>query len=118
MDVNFKTFNAVVEEVHSGDDLILLVDLGVDGLHKRVRARLKGVDTPSAFRAAKSTEAGQIRDMIRNLVSAGKCSIKLHAEGKGGWLVSLFVGSGDTVTCVNEELISKGYVYQPKREAG
>ena len=33
-------FKAIVEEVHSGDDLILMVDLNVDCLYKKVRARL------------------------------------------------------------------------------
>lgn len=114
-----QTYEVEVEEVHSGDDLVLMVNLGVDGLFKRVRARLKGVDTPSAFKAARDTEAGAVRDMLRSLVSKGRCSVELHAHGKGGWLVTLFVNQkdGQTVVNVNELLIARGYVYQGKQES-
>ena len=112
-----RAYEVEVEEVHSGDDLVLLVNLGVDGLFKRVRARLKGVDTPSAFRAARDTEAGNIRDTLRQMVAKGKCSIELHSQGKGGWLVTLFVTKdGSAATNVNEMMIAKGYVYQGKQQ--
>lgn len=113
-----KYYEVTVEEVHSGDDLILLVNLGVDGLFKRVRARLKGVDTPSAFRATKDTEAGAIREMLKNAVARGRPYIELHSYGKGGWLVTLFVvqKDGASVVNINDMMISKGYVYQAKQE--
>jgi len=114
---NHKKYEVEVEEVHSGDDLVLLVNLGVDGLFKRVRARLKGVDTPSAFRALKDTEAGEVRDFMRGLVLKNKCSIDLHAHGKGGWMVTLYVAKDDGLLNVNDLLIQKGYVYQGKQEA-
>lgn len=113
-----KVYDVEVEEVHSGDDLILMVNLNIDGLFKRVRARLKGVDTPSAFKAGKGTEAGEIRDMLRSLVSTAKCSIELHAYGRGGWVVTLLATRrGSETINVNELLISKGYVYQGKQES-
>lgn len=113
-----QRYEVAVEEVHSGDDLVLLVNLGVDGLYKRVRARLRGVDTPSAFKAAKGTEAGSIRDTLRSLVGKGKCSIQLHSQGKGGWLVTLLVSNkdGSGVMNVNELMIAKGYVYNGKSQ--
>ncbi len=113
-----RLYDVDVEEVHSGDDLVLLVNLGVDGLFKRVRARLKGVDTPSAFRAAKGTEAGEVRDTLKSLVAKGRCSIELHTQGKGGWMVTLYVfhKDGQTVTNVNQLMMAKGYVYQGKQE--
>lgn len=107
-----RAYEVEVEEVYSGDDLVLMVDLGVDGLHKRVRARLKGVDTPSAFKAPKDTEAGSVRDTIRSLVRRGKCAIQLHAEGRGGWLVTLFVDNGGERLNVNQMMIDKGYVFR------
>lgn len=112
-----RSYDADVVEVHSGDDLVLLVNLGVDGLYKRVRARLKGVDTPSAFKASKGTEAGTIRDTLRDIVSQGKCSIDVHSQGKGGWLVTLLVThrDGSGVTNVNEAMMAQGYVYQGKQ---
>lgn len=112
-----RIFDAVVEEVHSGDDLLVLVDLGVDGLYKRVRARLQGVDTPSAFRATKDTEAGKIRDYVRGIVSRGKCRVALHSEGKGGWLVTLLVNNDVSTFNVNDDLMVKGYVYGRLRKS-
>lgn len=108
------TFAATVEEVYSGDDLVLMVDLGVSGLFRRVRARLAGVDTPSAFRAAPDTEAGSLRQRLRETVTRGTCSVELHTEGKGGWLVTLFVNENGQVLNVNEMLIAEGYVYLPQ----
>jgi endonuclease YncB( thermonuclease family) len=108
-------YDATVEEVYSGDDLVLLVNLGVDGLFKRVRARLKGVDTPSAFKAAKDTEAGSVRELIRSLVAKGRCVIELHSYGKGGWLVTLYIvpKEGPRLN-VNEMMVAKGYIYHGK----
>lgn len=112
-----RRYDIDVIEVHSGDDLVILVNLGVDGLYKRVRARLKGVDTPSAFKASKGTEAGAIRDTLRSLVSKGKCQIDVHSQGKGGWIVTLLVVSktGDE-TNVNEAMRQQGYVYPGKQD--
>jgi len=110
-------YKVVVEEVHSGDDLILMVDIGVDGLHKRVRARLKGVDTPSAFKAKCGTEAGEVRSTLKGMLAAGQCSIYLHSIGKGGWMVTLFVtDSTGSRTNVNDFLISRGYVYTAAKQ--
>jgi hypothetical protein len=47
-------------------------------------------------------------------VAKGKCSIELHSEGKGGWLVTLFVNAGGTPLNVNGMLADKGYVYRPQ----
>lgn len=112
-------YDVTVEEVHSGDDLVLLVNLGIDNLFKLTRARLRGVDTPSAFRAARDTEAGRVRDAVKAVVSEGKCSIELHSQGKGGWMVSLFVTSKDgrETVSVNQMLIDQGYVYSNKQES-
>lgn len=114
-----QTYEVEVEEVHSGDDLVLMVNLGVDGLFKRVRARLKGVDTPSAFRAARGTEAGAVRDMLRGLVAKGRCHVELHTQGKGGWMVTLYVAPKDASATINinDLLMSRGYVFQGKQES-
>lgn len=107
-----KRFRVEVKEVHSGDDLVLLVDLGVDGLHKKVRARLFGVDVPSAYRASPKTPAGQIRDWVRDSLVNVECEIDLVSVGKGGWLVDLFViGKDHSSVCLNEVLRAKGFVY-------
>ena len=46
-----NTYDAEVREVFSGDDLVVLVDLGVESLWKRQRVRLAGGDTPNAISA-------------------------------------------------------------------
>lgn len=111
---NGRTYAAKVEEVHSGDDFILLIDLGVDGLFKRTRCRLHGVDAPNAYKAKADTEAGVIRDEVKRLVSMGRCQVELIAEGKGGWIVRLHViDPAGLVIDVNAMLRNRGYVYTP-----
>jgi hypothetical protein len=105
----------VVEEVHSGDDLVVLVDLGVDGLFKRVRVRLFGVDTPNAYREKSDTEAGGVRDEVRRLTSSGACTVHVVSQARGGWVVILMVDSetGPPIN-INEALIGRGYIYRGK----
>jgi len=108
-----RVFDVVVNEVHSGDDLIVTVDLGVAGLFKKVRARLKGVDVPSAHRLTKDTEAGKLRDELKEIIKKGNCRILLHNELKGGWLITLYVSIVDSTESidVNKYFMDKGYVY-------
>lgn len=107
-----RIFSVKVEEVHSGDDFIFLIDLGVDGLFKKTRCRLHGVDAPNAYKAKADTEAGVVRDEVRKLVASGRCSIELVSEGKGGWIVRLFVADIDgSVVCINDILRDRGYIY-------
>ncbi len=101
-----------VEEVHSGDDFILLVNLGIDGLYKKTRARLYGVDAPNAYKAKSDSEAGAIRDEVKRLVLNTQCSIDLVSEGKGGWIVTLYVvDPRKPEVNVNEYLKNKGFVF-------
>ncbi len=111
MDIERTGFACRVEEVHSGDDLMVFVDLGVDGLWKRTRVRLHGVDAPNAFRASPSTEAGKVRDEVKRL-TAGKCYLHLVREGGGGWIAELDAEtpSGETIN-INSLLQDKGYTY-------
>ena len=105
-------YSVKVEEVHSGDDLILMVDLGIDNLYKRVRARLAGVDCPDAYRAAPDTVAGKVRDSVREITRA-ECRAKVHQQGgRGGWLVTLMYKTPDSAfISLNDKLITDGYVY-------
>lgn len=106
-----RVFEARVEEVHSGDDFILLVNLGVDGLFKKTRARLHGVDAPNAYRASPASEAGKVRDEIRKRVGS-RCLVELITEGKGGWIVNMTVFDNDNQPiCLNKVLQERGYVY-------
>lgn len=108
----FKVFDTMVEEVHSGDDFLLMVDLGIGGLYKKTRARLHGVDAPNAFRAGPQTTAGRVRDEVRTLVLAKKCRVTLLSEGRGGWIVTLETPSADGEWInVNRMLQERGYIY-------
>lgn len=107
-----RQYVAQVEEVHSGDDLVLMVDLGVDSLFKRVRARLHGVDTPDAYKLDSDTPAGQVRDHVRDMVRGKQCMIELHANRRGGWIVTLFVKESGQLTNVNDALRQAGYIFQ------
>lgn len=100
-------YSATVEAVHSGDDLVLLVDLGVDGLFKKVRVRLHGVDTPDAFKAGADTAAGTVRDDVRKLLG-GSCRVGIVAQARGVWIVKVYI-KGDV--CLNDLLISRGYAH-------
>lgn len=112
---NGRIYEARVEEVHSGDDFILLVNLGVDGLFKRTRVRLHGVDAPNAYKAKPETEAGRIRDEIKKLIGS-RCLIELVSEGKGGWIVVMTIfDSENQPNCINTTLRERGYVYTPAR---
>jgi hypothetical protein len=111
-----RVYDARVEEVHSGDDFILLVELGVDNLFKKIRARLHGVDAPNAYRAGPDTEAGVVRDEVRAMCAQGKCRISVVSEGKGGWVVRLYVQSGEQDICVNDVLRDKGYIFASQKQ--
>lgn len=107
-----RIYAAKVEEVHSGDDFILFIDLGVDGLFKRTRGRLHGVDAPNAYKAKAETEAGLVRDEVKRLIAGGRCHIELVSEGKGGWIVKMSItDSHNQVTDLNSVLRERGYVY-------
>jgi len=113
------SYAAKVVEVHSGDDVVLMVDLGVDGLFKRVRARLHKVDTPDAYKSDSKSEAGKIRDKVRTMVADKECIVTVHAPRKSGWIVTLHVITNPQ-NCVNlnEHLISQGYIYGSGAVAG
>jgi hypothetical protein len=83
-----------------------------------VRGRLQGVDTPNAYRVKGDTDAGKLRDEVKALTHNARCSILVHAQGKGGWLVTLYVhknGEPEPIN-INELLIKRGYVYQKPQE--
>lgn len=111
-----QEYKVVVGEVHSGDDLIVSVDLGFDGVSKQVRVRLRGVDTPDAHRASPDTEAGKVREWLVSRLSDSRCYIRKHHARKTGWLVTLYAteggGRAGDYSNVNEELIQQGYIFQ------
>lgn len=111
-----RRFNCRVEQVHSGDDMIVMADLGIDGLHKRTRVRLRGVDTPDAYKEKAESRAGKVREQVRRLVLNKPCYIDVHSQGKSSWIVTLYVSDEGEEVCLNDMLIESGYVYQQKRD--
>ena len=105
-------FKVQVLEVHSGDDLILMVDLGVDDLFKKVRARLFGVDTPDAYKADSTTEAGKIREDVRKTVVSRDCYVDVNKVNSSGWVVTLHVIKDGTDLNLNTHLADMGYIYK------
>lgn len=106
-----ECYRAKVEEVNSGDDLILMVDLGVDGLHKRQRVRLKDVDTPSQVRRGRLGEAEEVRRLVASLCTGKSVEIQLAHRTAHAWVVTLLIPSGDGPINLNQLLMSKGYAY-------
>ena len=84
LELEDREYSAQVLEVRSGDDLVAMVDLGLDGLYKKTRLRLRNVDTPDAYRKDASTDAGRIRDHVRDLVSGKEVKITVHSLRKRG----------------------------------
>lgn len=105
-----------VREVFSGDDLVLMVDLGVEGLHKKQRVRLHGVDTPNAIKAAPNTSAGEIRNYVRRLTWRRPGHFEVVSRNVGSWVGILTVSTPTGQVNVNQDLIGKGYQYAGKRE--
>ena len=118
--VPVKSYAVSVEEVHSGDDFVVMVNLGIDGLYKKVRVRLQGVDTPNAYKAKLGTEAGLLRDEMKRMTS-GRCRMDLVSEGRGGWLVVLYAFVSDDKyheeVNINELLKKRGYIYKGRTDA-
>jgi len=106
-----EIFQAKVEEVNSGDDLVLMVDLGVDGLHKRQRVRLKDVDTPSQIRRGRLGEAEEVRRLVRDLCLGKLVEIHIAHKTAHAWVVTLYIPSGAGPENLNQLLMSKGYAY-------
>lgn len=111
-----RRFLCDVIEVHSGDDLICLVDLGIDGLYKKSRVRLAGVDTPDAYQQSIDTPAGQVRDRVRKLTAGKSCYVDVHSQARGGWVVTLWIEEAGEAEAkwlnLNETLVKEGFVFK------
>jgi len=110
-----RVYTGQVVEVHSGDDIIAMLDLGHDGLYKRTRIRLSKVDTPDAYREDIGTEAGKVREDVRSLVAGRNCLITVHSIRKSGWICTVDILKGknsNSTVNLNEHLIGLGYLYK------
>lgn len=112
-----RVYEAEVVDVFSGDDLIAMVDLGVEDLHKKQRIRLHGVDTPNAVGAADSTEAGKARGYVKHRCHRRKVRLTVISKNVSSWVAVVEVlGDGEPYN-INEDLIAQGYAYKRERQA-
>jgi endonuclease YncB( thermonuclease family) len=109
-------YSCEVREVFSGDDLIALIDLGVENLFKKQRIRLAGVDTPNAVKESGNTVAGQLRSLVRALTKSRKGRITVVGKNANSWVVTLVVETPEGSVNVNEYLIAQGYQFKGKVE--
>lgn len=103
-----------VKNIYSADDLILMLDLGHDGLYKLTRCRLAGVDTPSTFNST-STEAENLKNFVSKALNQGKESyVEVVSFRTNSWLVSLFTKDPETkaFVSINQVLMNNGYVFK------
>lgn len=115
--------SAEVVSVHSGDDMMVVVDLGVEDLSKKVRVRLKGVDAPDAFNAKPGSPAAVVRDRVWDLVMGKQCLVDVHSSTseKKGWMVTLFLIQDEEGGCmlnINRMLVGQGYVFSKDNVKG
>lgn len=110
------TYKAKVEQVISGDDMIIMAELAMDDLFKKVRCRLDGVDTPDAYREPAESEAGKVRDQVRQMVSNAQCVVTVVSQSRRGWKIVLHIHKGGEVINLNEHLQAQGYVFTDKAD--
>lgn len=108
----YPTYRCRVEQVSSGDDIVVMAELLMDDLFKRVRCRLHGVDTPDAYREAATTKAGAVRDEVRQLIGNRPCSVQVVGQSRKGWKVILHIHADEGTVNLNEYLISQGYIFR------
>lgn len=101
-----------VREVFSGDDLVVLIDLGVEGLWKRQRVRLHGVDTPNAVKAGEDTEAGKVRRRVRQIARGKRGIFTVVSRNMNSWVGTLEVESPSGAIDLNAMLIAEGYIFK------
>lgn len=108
-----NNYRCTVQDVMSGDDLLLHVALGINNIHVTTRARLFGVDTPDPRKTA-DPRAAEIVDLVRRH-TVGCCRVAIHKaeQGRPGWLVTLFgTDSSEREVNINNLLRSQGYVFR------
>ena len=115
MDTTVEQYPCLVQDVYSGDDLVVFVDLGVENLWKRQRVRLHGVDTPNAMNSTDATPAGRVRREVQQVVRNRRGIVTVLAKNANSWVCRLVVEapaeSGGSVD-VNQMLIERGYVFK------
>lgn len=105
-----------VKNIYSADDMILMLDLGYDGLFKVTRCRLMGVDAPSTYNQS-NLEGENLKAFVSKALNQSKESyVEVVSFRNNSWLVNLFTKDPETktYTSINKLLMNSGYVF--KRE--
>ena len=106
------TYKGRVEQVYSGDDMIVMLDLAVEGLYKKQRIRLAGVDTPNGVRESAESEAGKVRAYVLGLCKNHDLSITVLSRSRSSWVASVVVHLKEGDFDLNDDLIKRGYLYK------
>lgn len=112
-----RVYSAKVEEVFSGDDLVLMVDLGAENLHLRQRVRLHGVDTPNAINEGPDTDAGKVRGYVRNITRDRPVRVRLVSRIGGSWVAVVVITTRDGELNLNDDLIAQGFAFKREKAA-
>jgi len=103
-----------VKNIYSADDLILMLDLGHDGLYRLTRCRLSGVDAPSAFNSD-NAEAVKLKNFVSKVLSESTESyVETVSYRNNSWLVTLYTKDQKTNAFIslNRVLINNGYIFK------
>jgi micrococcal nuclease len=108
-----KCYNYQVDviSVYDGDTLTVNVDLGFSMALNKLKIRLMGVDTAEmkSTDEALKKKAISARDFIREQVLNKRAMLECYGQDKyGRWLGKIFSPDG---TCLNDELIKRGFAY-------
>jgi endonuclease YncB( thermonuclease family) len=108
-----KCYNYQVDviSVYDGDTITVNVDLGFSMALNKLKIRLTGVDTAEmkSTDEALKKKAIAARDFIREQILNKRVLLECYGQDKyGRWLGKIFAPDG---TCLNEELIKRGFAY-------
>lgn len=113
-----RTLKAEVVQVFSADDLIVLVDLGVEDLFKKQRVRLHGVDAPNAVRSGPETTAGKLRSYVKSLCKGRTLKLEIKSRGVSSWVVvAWIIDDAGLEKNLNEDLMAQGFAYKRENSA-
>lgn len=107
-----NSFVGEVVEILSGDDLIVMVDLGVENLHRKTRVRLLGVDTPNALDTSQGDHAAEIRREVQTMVRGKKVRLEVSARNNSSWVAEVYVKQSGQDLHLNALLRERGYVFK------
>ena len=107
-----RRYTAKMDEVKSGDDISMMVDLGVSSLYQLVRCRLYRIDTPDTFRSEDGSDAKRVQKWVYNFLKDRECTVFVHSMRKSSWIVTILVHvDGKGTVDLNKQLSEQGYSY-------